>query len=295
MHYLLCELYSNQTFFLSFQNATLVAASISINAKREEAIDFTKPFMTRYVTVIMKIPETPTKLFEFISPLSHIVYLCTLSACIVVACCLYFFEKFSVYQKQENVTFKNCVWYTFGTLLEGGTDGVPTTTSGRILLYTWCFFALILIASYTANWAAFLTVKKFKAPVKSIYDLTSQKEIKYGTVKSSAILSFFETSNVETFRKIGIEMSNDASSIVSTSAEGYAKVRKGGYGFFWDSTVNSFKINRECQLTTIGPEFAPRGYGIGVPPGATYLEEFSINILRLGDSGFLDQLQQKYV
>lgn len=281
--------------YLVFQNATMVVASLSVNAQREEAIDFTKPFMTRYVTVIMKIPETPRRIFEFISPLSHTIYLCTFSACIIVACSLYFFEKNSAYEKREKVTFKDCVWLTFGTLLEGGTDGVPTTTSGRILLYTWCFFVLILVASYTANWAAFLTVKKFKAPVKSIYDLTSQKEIQYGTVKSSAILSFFQTSNVETFRKIGSEMINNQSNIVGSSVEGYRRVSEGGYGFFWDSTVNAFKTNRECLLTTIGPEFAPRGYAIGVPPGATYLDEFSINILRLGDSGFLDQLQQKYV
>lgn len=275
-------------------NATMVVASLSVNARREEAIDFTKPFMTRYVTVIMKIPETPRRIFEFISPLSHTIYLCTFSACIIVAFSLYFFEKNSAYEKQETVTFKDCVWLTFGTLLEGGTEGVPTTTSGRILLYTWCFFVLILVASYTANWAAFLTVKKFKAPVKSIYDLTSQKEIQYGTVKSSAILSFFQTSNVETFRKIGSEMMNNQSNIVGSSSEGYRRVSEGGYGFFWDSTVNAFKTNRECLLTTIGPAFAPRGYGIGLPPGATYLDELSINILRLGDSGFLDQLQQKW-
>ncbi|XP_061165181.1 glutamate receptor ionotropic, kainate 3-like [Saccostrea echinata] len=275
-------------------NATMVVASLSVNAQREAAIDFTKPFMTRYVTVIMKIPTTPTKIFEFISPLSRTIYLCTLSACIVVACSLYFFERNSVYEKREKVTFKGCVWYTFGTLLEGGTEGTPATTSGRILMYTWCFFVLILVASYTANWAAFLTVKKIKAPVKSIYDLASQKEIQYGTVKSSAILSFFETSNIETFRKIGTELANNPRNIVNTSADGYQRVRAGRYGFFWDSTVNSYKTNKECQLTTIGPEFAPRGYGVGVPPGATYLEELSINILRLGDNGFLDQLQQKW-
>ncbi|XP_056009861.1 glutamate receptor ionotropic, kainate 2-like isoform X3 [Ostrea edulis] len=275
-------------------NATMLVASLSVNAGREEAMDFTKPFMTRYVTLIMKIPATKTRVFEFLSPLSHTIYLCTLSACIVVACSLYFFERNSVFEKREKVTFKECVWYIFGTLLEGGTEGTPTTTSGRILIYTWCFFVLILVASYTANWAAFLTVEQFKAPVKSVYDLTSQKEIQYGTVRSSAILSFFKTSNVETFRKIGNEMINNASNIVATSAEGYQRVSAGGYGFFWDSTVNSYKINRECQLTTIGPDFAPRGYGVGVPPGATYLEELSINILRLGDKGFLDELQQKW-
>ena len=48
----------------------------------------------------------------------------------------------------------------------GNTDSTPCTIPGRILTSAWWFFALILISSYTANLAAFLTVKKINTPIK---------------------------------------------------------------------------------------------------------------------------------
>ena len=41
-----------------------------------------------------------------------------------------------------------------------GTDVTPKSLSGRIVGVAWWFFSLILISSYTANLAAFLTVER---------------------------------------------------------------------------------------------------------------------------------------
>jgi glutamate receptor, ionotropic, invertebrate len=41
----------------------------------------------------------------------------------------------------------------------------------------WWFFSLILISSYTANLAAFLTVDRMVAPINSADDLAAQTEI----------------------------------------------------------------------------------------------------------------------
>ena len=42
----------------------------------------------------------------------------------------------------------------------------------------WFFFALIMIASYTANLAAFLTVETLERPIESVEDLAAQNEVK---------------------------------------------------------------------------------------------------------------------
>lgn len=46
------------------QNATMSVAPLSINSDREEAVDFTKPFMTRYINVLMRLPRRETSYFE---------------------------------------------------------------------------------------------------------------------------------------------------------------------------------------------------------------------------------------
>jgi hypothetical protein len=58
----------------------------------------------------------------------------------------------------------------------------------------WWFFTLIVISSYTANLAAFLTVSRMQSPIESADDLAKQTEIKYGTVKGGSTESFFKVS-----------------------------------------------------------------------------------------------------
>lgn len=48
-----------------------------------------------------------------------------------------------------------------------------------------------MVASYTANLAAFLTVETLVTPFKNIDDLAKQTEIKYGAKKQGATENFF--------------------------------------------------------------------------------------------------------
>jgi ionotropic glutamate receptor len=66
--------------------------------------------------------------------------------------------------------------------------------SGRIVGSVWWFFTLIIISSYTANLAAFLTVDRMKSSVESADDLAKQTEIKYGTIGSGSTKEFFRVS-----------------------------------------------------------------------------------------------------
>lgn len=56
----------------------------------------------------------------------------------------------------------------------------------------WWFFALIMLASYTANLAAFLTMDRMEVSIESAEDLAKQTKIKYGAVIGGSTLSFFK-------------------------------------------------------------------------------------------------------
>lgn len=53
-------------------------------------------------------------------------------------------------------------------------------------------FTLIIISSYTANLAAFLTVERMESPIDSADDLAKQTRIEYGAVKDGATMTFFK-------------------------------------------------------------------------------------------------------
>jgi hypothetical protein len=50
---------------------------------------------------------------------------------------------------------------------------------------------LIILSSYTANLAAFLTVERMATPIESADDLADQSEIRYGTLVGGSTMTFF--------------------------------------------------------------------------------------------------------
>lgn len=68
--------------------------------------------------------------------------------------------------------------------------------SGRIVGGVWWFFTLIIISSYTANLAAFLTVERMVSPIESAEDLAKQTEIAYGTLDAGSTKEFFRVREI---------------------------------------------------------------------------------------------------
>ncbi|XP_049315539.1 glutamate receptor ionotropic, kainate 2 isoform X3 [Bactrocera dorsalis] len=66
--------------------------------------------------------------------------------------------------------------------------------STRIVGAIWWFFTLIIISSYTANLAAFLTVERMITPIEGASDLAEQSDISYGTLEGGSTMTFFRTS-----------------------------------------------------------------------------------------------------
>lgn len=65
--------------------------------------------------------------------------------------------------------------------------GIPT----RLTAAAWWFFALIVISSYTANLAAFLTKEQMEDSIESVEDLAKESKIKYGVLAGGSTETFF--------------------------------------------------------------------------------------------------------
>ena len=59
-----------------------------------------------------------------------------------------------------------------------------------------------MIASYTANLAAFLTVETLERPIESVQDLANQNEIFYGAVNGGSTAGFFAKSTEDVYQRI---------------------------------------------------------------------------------------------
>ena len=78
------------------------------------------------------------------------------------------------------LTLANCIFDVFRAI------------STRMVASCWWLFTLIMVSSYTANLAAFLTSAQMSAPVNSAEDLAKQTKIKYGTYCCGSTNAFFK-------------------------------------------------------------------------------------------------------
>lgn len=127
---------------------------------------------------------------------------------------------------------------------------------------------MIMLASYTANLAAFLTKEQMDANIESAEDLAKQSKIKYGVLLGGSTLSFFERSNFSLYQRMWSAMeSAEPSVFVTTNQEGEERVAKSKrlYAFLMESVSIEYIVERNCNVTQIGGLLDSKGYGIAMP------------------------------
>jgi glutamate receptor, ionotropic, invertebrate len=65
----------------------------------------------------------------------------------------------------------------------------------------WWFFTLIMVSSYTANLAAFLTIENPSPLIESVTDLVNEK-VPYGAKKTGSTITFFRDSEDPQYKKM---------------------------------------------------------------------------------------------
>ncbi|XP_018397740.1 PREDICTED: glutamate receptor ionotropic, kainate 2-like [Cyphomyrmex costatus] len=289
--------------------ADLAVGSMTINYARESVIDFTKPFMNLGISILFKVPTShQARLFSFMNPLAIEIWLYVLAAYVLVSVTMFVVARFSPYEwnnphpchpgteiVENQFSLSNSFWFTIGTLMQQGSDLNPKATSTRIVGGIWWFFTLIIISSYTANLAAFLTVERMITPIENAEDLASQTDIAYGTLDSGSTMTFFRDSMVETYKKMWRFMENKKPSVfVPTYEEGIQRVLQGDYAFLMESTMLDYIVQRDCNLTQIGGLLDTKGYGIATPMGSPWRDKISLAILELQEKGEIQILYDKW-
>ncbi|TNN19893.1 Glutamate receptor ionotropic, kainate 4 [Schistosoma japonicum] len=290
---------------LVYKKADLAVASFTITYDRERVIDFTTPFMSLSLSVIIQKSNSDPGL-QFTAPLSNEVWISVGIAYFVVSLTLFLIGRASPYEWyarhpcypiiQNQFTMRNSFWFTAGSLMQQSSDIVPRATSTRIIGGIWWFFILVITSSYTANLAAFLTIDRMQADIESVEDLARQTKIKYGTIHGGSTYSFFKNSDIPTYQRMWNFMNQNKSLFVNKTEEGIARVLEGGYALILESTLNEYYAQRNCKLTPLGGLLDPRGYGIGLPIGNNGLRDLlSESILKLQKDQTLEKMRQYWL
>lgn len=114
--------------------------------------------------------------------------------------------------ERRQFTFTECLWFCMTSLTPQGGGEAPINYSGKLVAAIWWLFGFLVIASYTANLAAFLTVSRLDSPIDSLDKLAEQYRIKYAPVKNSLSMIYFQRMEYieKLFFRIWIDMTLNA-------------------------------------------------------------------------------------
>lgn len=71
----------------------------------------------------------------------------------------------NIKNQKNQFTVLNSFWFTMGSLMQQGSDVIPRAAATRLIAVVWWMFTQIIISSYTAQLAAFLTVERMSTPI----------------------------------------------------------------------------------------------------------------------------------
>nr|QNL15113.1 ionotropic receptor 25a [Aulacocentrum confusum] len=328
------------------KRADIALGTLSVMAERENVVDFTVPYYDLVgISILMLKAKQPTSLFKFLTVLEDDVWLCILGSYFFTSLLMWIFDRWSPYSYQNNkekykddeekreFDLKECLWFCMTSLTPQGGGEAPKNLSGRLVAATWWLFGFIIIASYTANLAAFLTVSRLETPIESLDDLSKQYKIQYAPVKPSEAYTYFERmANIETkFYEIWKDMSlNDSLSDIERAQlavwdypvsdrytkmfeamkesgfptsrdEAVARVRKQlqnhsatDFAFIGDATAIRYLEMTTCDLIMVGDEFSRKPYAIAVQQGSPLKDQFNNAILQLLNKRKLESLKNKW-
>ncbi|XP_069687672.1 ionotropic receptor 25a isoform X2 [Periplaneta americana] len=329
---------------LILKNADIALGSLSVMAERENVVDFTVPYYDLVgITILMKKPKAATSLFKFLTVLENDVWLCILAAYFFTSFLMWVFDRWSPYSYQNNrekykddeekreFNLKECLWFCMTSLTPQGGGEAPKNLSGRLVAATWWLFGFIIIASYTANLAAFLTVSRLDTPVESLDDLAKQYKIQYAPLNNSAAQTYFKRmADIETrFYEIWKDMSlNDSLSDVERAklavwdypvSDKYTKIWQAmkeagfpeslddavdkvlkskssseGFAYIGDATDIRYLVLTSCDLQMVGEEFSRKPYAIATQQGSPLKDQFNNAILQLLNKRKLEKLKEQW-
>ncbi|CAL4107639.1 unnamed protein product, partial [Meganyctiphanes norvegica] len=257
-----------------------------------------------FIFLQQKQPRSST-LVSFLQPFRDTLWMLVLVSVHVVALVLYLLDRYSPFGRykqasvdgteEDALNFSSAVWFAWGVLLNSGIgEGTPRSFSARVLGMVWAGFAMIIVASYTANLAAFLVLDRPETSLTGINDARLRNPMEnftYATVKGSSVDMYFrrqvELSNM--YRTMEGNNYRSAEEAIQAVKDGKLKA------FIWDSSRLEYEAAKDCELVTAGELFGRSGYGIGLKKHSPWADRVTLAILEFHESGRMEELDNKWI
>ncbi|ELW68428.1 Glutamate [NMDA] receptor subunit 3A [Tupaia chinensis] len=283
--------------------AHMAVTSFSINTARSQVIDFTSPFFSTSLGILVRTRDTAAPIGAFMWPLHWTMWLGIFVALHITAIFLTLYEwksPFGMTPKGRNrskvFSFSSALNVCYA-LLFGRTAAIkpPKCWTGRFLMNLWAIFCMFCLSTYTANLAAVMVGEKIYEELSGIHDPKlhhPSQGFRFGTVRESSAEDYVRQSFPEMheyMRRYNVPATPDGVEYLKNDPEKLD-------AFIMDKALLDYEvsIDADCKLLTVGKPFAIEGYGIGLPPNSPLTSNISELISQYKSHGFMDVLHDKW-
>ncbi|KAM9457966.1 glutamate receptor ionotropic, NMDA 2A [Clarias gariepinus] len=295
-----------------YKKAVMAVGSLTINEERSEAIDFSVPFVETGISVMVSRSNGTVSPSAFLEPFSASVWVMMfVMLLLVTAMAVFMFEYISPLGFNRNLaqgkdphgpsfTMGKAVWLLWGLVFNNSVPVQnPKGTTSKFIVSVWAFFAVIFLASYTANLAAFMIQEEFVDQVTGLSDKKFQSPYSY-----SPPFRFGTVPNGSTERNIRKNYPDMHQYMVKYHQTGVTdalvSLKTGKLdAFIYDAAVLNYMAGRDegCKLVTIGSGyiFATTGYGIALQKGSPWKRQVDLAILAIIGDGEMEELEAQWL
>ncbi|XP_017872011.1 PREDICTED: glutamate receptor ionotropic, NMDA 2B isoform X2 [Drosophila arizonae] len=289
----------------------MVLTSLMINTEREAVVDFSEPFMETGIAIVVAKRTGIISPTAFLEPFDTASWMLVGIVAIQAATFMIFlFEWLSpsgydmkLYLQNTNVTpyrfsLFRTYWLVWAVLFQAAVHvDSPRGFTSRFMTNVWALFAVVFLAIYTANLAAFMITREEFHEFSGLNDsrlvhpYSHKPSFKFGTIPYSHTDS--------TIHKYFKDMHYYMKQYNKTSvADGVAAVLNGNLdSFIYDGTVLDYLVaqDEDCRLMTVGSWYAMTGYGLAFSRNSKYVQMFNKRLLEFRANGDLERLRRYWM
>ncbi|KAM3599967.1 uncharacterized protein V6R79_014749 [Siganus canaliculatus] len=283
--------------------AHLAVTSFSINSARSQVIDFTSPFFSTSLGILVRTRDTAAPIGAFMWPLHWSMWLGIFVSLHVTAIFLTLYEWHSPFgmtprgRNRDRVFSFSSALNVCYAILFGRTVAIkpPKCWTGRLLMNLWAIFCLFCLSTYTANLAAVMVGEKTYEQLSGIHDPKlhhPSQGFRFATVRESSAEDYVKKSFPEMheyMRRYNVPATPDGIHHLKADPQRLD-------AFIMDKALLDYEvsIDADCKTLTVGKPFAIEGYGIGLPQNSPLTSNISELVSQYKSDGFMDMLHDKW-
>jgi len=255
-------------------------ACISVTSERMPIVDFSRVYYYSGLEVMILRPtDTSKDPLSMLDPFTWDVWVSVFATIILVGIAIWVFERNR--NAHMKVDAKHGLplgqWHSWTTFLQNPFINYRSW-SARLTVLAFMIVSLVIIATYTANLAAFLTKQSLQVPIRGRNDLAGKR---VGTSSES-------TSGYKWLRA----QDQSLPAVFEDNDERFKALETGAVeAIVWDSPPLRYRAFQECDKVVVGDVFQLEDYAIAVQPNRHSLRlAIDGELVTLREEGYNDDL-----